>query len=204
MFTGLVTAVGRVATIGHTAVSRVVSKGGGLVLEVRAPLRGLKAGESVAVNGACLTVERVTRGGFTAQVITTTLERTLFGEYAVGRPVNLERAVRPTDRLGGHWVQGHVDGVATVTDAGHRGDAWLYELRVPRVVREVTVLNGSITVDGVSLTVNALPGLDAVQIALVPHTRTHTTLGALAMGHRVHVEGDVLGKYVKALWRSDR
>jgi len=204
MFTGLVAAVGRVAKVGRGEAGIAGPRIGGVALEIRVPLRGLKRGESVAVNGACLTVERVIRGGFAAQVITTTLERTLFGEYAVGRAVNVERALRVSDRLSGHWVQGHVDGVATVTALTHRGDAWLYELRVPRGVREVSVLYGSITVDGVSLTVNALPGMDSVQIALVPHTRENTTLGALAIGHRVHVEGDALGKYVKALCRSGR
>jgi riboflavin synthase len=158
----------------------------------------------VAVNGACLTVERVVRGGFTAHVVATTLERTLLGEYPVGRRVNLERALRAGDRLGGHWVQGHVDGIATVAGGGPRGDAWVYRLRVPRAVRQVSVPQGSITVEGVSLTVNALPASGAVEISLVPYTRAHTTLGALAAGDRVHVEGDVLGKYVRALCRSAR
>jgi riboflavin synthase len=197
MFTGLVTAVGRVAKIARNGSE-------GVTLQVRAPLRGVKRGESVAVNGACLTVERVVRGGFAARVVPTTLERTLLGEYEVGRRVNLERALRAGDRLGGHWVQGHVDGVATVTAVAPRGDAWVCDLRVPLAVRDVSVPHGSITVDGVSLTVNALPGPDAVQVALVPYTRVHTTLGALAAGDRVQVEGDALGKYVKALCRSDR
>lgn len=202
MFTGIVTALGRVARA--TPAKGAAGNGdlGGLVLQIRAPLKGLKRGESIAVNGACLTVERVLRGGFTTHVVGTTLGRTLFGEYAVGRRVNLERAVRAGDRMGGHWVQGHVDGVATVAGKGRHGDAWVYDLRVPAGVRDVSVLHGSITVDGVSLTVNTLRAGDVVEISLVPFTREHTTLGGLTAGDRVHVEGDVLGKYVKALCRS--
>jgi len=196
MFTGIITAVGRVATARNGSPA-------GRTLTIRAPFKGVKRGESIAVGGVCLTVERVTRGGFTVHAIDTTLERTLLGEYAAGRRVNLERAVRAMDRLGGHMVQGHVDGVAIVTREARVGDAWLFDLRPPREVREVTIVHGSITVDGVSLTVNALPGPDEVQIALVPFTRAHTTLGTLRPGDRVHVEGDVIGKYVRELCRSE-
>ena len=195
MFTGLVSALGRVAK---------TTLDGGLTLTIRAPYKGLKKGESVAVNGACLTLERVVRGGFTVHVVDTTEGRTLFGEYAPGRRVNLERAVRAVDRLGGHIVQGHVDGVADVVGMERQGDAWLYDLRVPPAVREVAIPQGSIAVDGVSLTVNALPGPELVQISLVPFTRVHTTLGGLGVGDRVHVEADVLGKYVRQLCRLER
>ncbi|HEY6785281.1 MAG TPA: riboflavin synthase, partial [Gemmatimonadales bacterium] len=129
----------------------------GLVLTIVAPYRGLKRGESIAVNGACLTVEKVVKGGFTVHAVATTLDRTLIGEYAAGRQVNLERALKASDRLGGHIVQGHVDGVARVIAIADRDDARLLDLEVPGNVREVTVPHGSITVDGVSLTVNALP-----------------------------------------------
>jgi len=194
MFTGIVTAVGR--------VRRATSNGDGLALSVQAPYRGLRRGESVAVNGACLTVERVVTGGFSAHVVPATLERTLFGEYATGRRVNLERALRAADRLGGHFVQGHVDGLARVTAAAQTGDDWTLDLEVPSDVATVTLLHGSIAVDGVSLTVNARPGGNRVQVALVPFTRAHTTLAGLALGDRVHVEADVLGKYVRQLCHS--
>lgn len=193
MFTGIVSAVGRVAKATREA---------GLALAIRAPYKGMRRGESVAVNGACLTVERVLRGGFTVHVVETTLGRTLLGEYAAGRRVNLERAVRAMDRLGGHIVQGHVDGVAVVARETRAEEAWVVDLRVPAAVREISIPHGSITVDGVSLTVNALPGPDLVQVALVPFTRARTTLGTLRAGDRVHVEGDVLGKYVRQLCRS--
>lgn len=193
MFTGIVTAVGRIKA------GKRESGNAGLSLTILAPYRGLRRGESISVNGACLTVEKVVKGGFTVHAIATTLGRTLIGEYVAGRRVNLERAVRASDRLGGHLVQGHVDGVARVLAVTDAGDARLLDLEVPPEVRAVTVSHGSITVDGVSLTVNALPASGAVQVSLIPFTRTHTTLGGAQSGDRVHVEGDVLGKYVKAL-----
>jgi len=195
MFTGIVSAVGRVGG---------VSRNGGLTLTIRAPYKGLKKGESIAVNGACLTVERVVRGGFTVHVIETTQDRTLFAQYTRGRPVNLERALRAADRLGGHLVQGHVDGVGVVDRVEQQGDALVCDLRVPQEVRQLCVLQGSITVDGVSMTINALPGAETVQISLIPFTRAHTTLGRLSAGDRVHVEADLLGKYVRELCRSER
>src|SRR5437867_8555607 len=202
MFTGIVSAVGRV-----TRATRQTGNGKratGLALTIHAPFKGVKQGESIAVNGACLTVERAVKGGFSVHVVETTEGRTLFGEYAAGRRVNLERALRATDRVGGHLVQGHVDGVGVVQRVERRGDAWVYDLRVPDAVREVSIPRGAITVDGVSLTINDLPGKDRVQIALIPFTREHTTLGALGEGDRVHVEGDVLGKYVRQLCSTAR
>jgi len=200
MFTGIVSAVGRVAKATREAGNGKPETG--LTLTVRASFKGVKRGESIAVNGACLTVERVLKGGFTVHVVETTAGRTLLGEYAVGRPVNLERALRAADRLGGHFVQGHVDGVALVERVTQVEDAWIYDLRVPRPVREISIPHGAITVDGVSLTINDLPGPDSVQISLIPFTRAHTTLGTLRVGDRVHVEGDVLGKYVRQLCRT--
>lgn len=215
MFTGIVSAVGKVAKVTGSGARdpgpglRAPAPGprtpgpAGVLLEIRAPYRNLKRGESIAVNGACLTVEKVTRGGFTVRAVDTTLERTLFGEYRVGRTVNLERAVRAADRLGGHLVQGHVDGSATVTRVEPQGEAVVVDLEVPETVRAVCIPQGSITVDGVSLTVNALPGGGLVQVSLIPFTREHTTLGTLRPGERVHVEGDVIGKYVRQLCRSE-
>ena len=203
MFTGIVSAVGRIHRVVRTTENGKRTTPG-LTLTIRAPCKGVKKGESIAVNGACLTVERVLKGGFAVHVVETTEGRTLFGEYAAGRRVNLERALRATDRLGGHLVQGHVDGVGVVQRVERRGDAWVYDLRVPDAVRDVSIPRGAITVDGVSLTINDLPGKDRVQIALIPFTREHTTLGALGVGDRVHVEGDVLGKYVRQLCSTAR
>jgi riboflavin synthase len=194
MFTGIIDAVGLIDA---------VRQNNGAELRITArQYRGLKKGESVAVNGACLTIERVVKGGFTVHAVATTLDRTLIGEWRKGRSVNLERALRASDRLGGHFVQGHVDGVGTVEGVAEVGDAMLVDIRVPPGVAETTVLHGAITVDGVSLTVNALADDGIVQVSLVPFTREHTTLGKLASGDRVQVEADVLGKYVRQLCRS--
>jgi len=179
-----------------------VSQNNGVELRIKASYKSVKKGESIAVNGACLTVERAVKGGFTVHAVATTLDRTLIGDWRKGRKVNLERALRASDRLGGHFVQGHVDGVGTVARVEEQADALLVDIRLPAEVVETTVLHGSITVDGVSLTVNALPSAGVMQVSLVPFTRAHTTLGRLAPGDRVHVEADVLGKYVRQLCRS--
>jgi len=193
MFTGIVDAVGRIDAV-HV--------NNGVELRVKASYKGVKKGESIALNGACLTVEKVLKGAFTVHAVQTTLGRTLIGEWQKGRSVNLERALRVDDRFGGHFVQGHVDGVGTVEGVAEVDDAMLVDIRVPPDVAETTVLHGAITVDGVSLTVNALAEGGIVQVSLVPFTREHTTLGKLASGDRVHVEADVLGKYVRQLCRS--
>ena len=195
MFTGIVDAVGRLDA---------VALNNGVELRIKASYKGVKKGESIAVNGACLTVEKVLKGAFTVHAVQTTLGRTLIGEWQKGRQVNLERAVRAGDRLGGHFVQGHVDGVGTVEGVAEVDDAMLVDVRVPPEVEETTILHGAITVDGVSLTVNALAEDGIVQVSLVPFTREHTTLGRLSSGDRVHVEADVLGKYVRQLCRSQR
>ena len=196
MFTGIVTAVG--------VIRDVRSRDGGLDLTIAAPFRRVAKGESVAVNGACLTV--TTRGWtwFRVHAVTTTLDRTLFGDFEPGHRVNLERALRFSDRLGGHVMQGHVDGIGVVTSTAERDDVLLIDLRVPPEVASVTVPKGSIAVDGVSMTVNARPATDTVQLSVIPYTREHTTLGSLRTGDRVHVEADVLAKYLEQLvqWRS--
>ena len=193
MFTGIVDAVGRLDA---------VTLNNGVELRIKASYKGVKKGESIAVNGACLTVEKVLKGAFTVHAVQTSLGRTLIGEWKKGRSVNLERALRVGDRFGGHFVQGHVDGVGTVAGVAEVEDAMLVDIRVPPDVEETTVLHGAITVDGVSLTVNALAEEGIVQVSLVPFTREHTTLGRLSSGDRVHVEADVLGKYVRQLCRS--
>lgn len=190
MFTGLVTAIGTVRQASRTAP--------GLTLKIAAPYRRLALGESIAVDGACLTVESWGTGWFTVHVVRTSLERTRFAGYQVGQKVNLERALRAGDRLGGHLVQGHVDGVGTVAKAFRRGDAVVLDLAVPPVVAAASIPLGSIAVDGVSLTINAKPSPRIIQIALIPFTLEHTTLGLRQPGDEVHVEADTIGKYVAA------
>ncbi|HZI75081.1 MAG TPA: riboflavin synthase, partial [Gemmatimonadales bacterium] len=141
MFTGLISATGQ--------VQRAQRNADGLELTISAPYTDLTEGESVAVDGACLTVQSLSAGGFTSHIIRTTLDRTRFADYAPGRRVNLERALRVGDRLGGHLVQGHVDGVGTVAQVQEREDARLLDLQVPAEIARLSVPLGSITVDGV-------------------------------------------------------
>ena len=194
MFTGIVTAIGQVR-------GRVAAENG-LELTIACPYEGLVPGESLAVDGACLTAQSVTSGEFTSHIIRTSLDRTNFSTYEVGRKLNLERALQVGDRLGGHLVQGHVDGVGTVERVATREDARLLDLRVPEEVARVSVPLGSITVDGVSLTVNAIPAPGVIQISLIPFTLQHTTLGERQAGDRVHLEADTIGKYVAQLLRA--
>jgi riboflavin synthase len=191
MFTGLVSAVGTITHVADTDAGRE--------FRVAAPYEGVTEGESIAHDGVCLTVRMCGTGWFTVAAITTTLERTAVGEWAVGRRVNLERALAMGDRLGGHLVQGHVDGVATILDVRGHGDAWLVNLALPEELRPLMVPHGSVALDGVSLTVNALPAPGVLQVSLIEYTRRHTTLGGWAVGDRVHVEADVIGKFVQRL-----
>lgn len=188
MFTGIVTARGTVRDARTDA--------NGLTLRIAAPYRGVRKGESIAVDGACLTVEHAGKGWFSVHVISTSLERTGFGGYTKGRRVNLERALRVGDRLGGHLVQGHVDGIGVVRSVKSLGDAWVVDIEAPADIARISIPLGSITVDGVSLTVNGIPSPGIIQVSLIPFTFKHTTLGELQPGSRVHLEGDTIGKYV--------
>jgi riboflavin synthase len=138
-------------------------------------------------------------GRFRVQAVASTQGRTRFTEMRPGGKVNLERALHPTDRLGGHMVQGHVDGLAEVTRLEPSNDGLLIDFRIPAEIAATTVLHGSIALDGVSLAVNAIPEPGTVQVSLIPYTRQHTTLGQLHVGDKVHVEGDVIGKIVRHL-----
>jgi riboflavin synthase len=191
MFTGIITEIGVVVSARPAE--------GGLDLAITCSWTDLAPGESIAVDGACLTVATLEPGVFGSHVVRTSLERTRFGDLRPGDRVNLERALRVGDRLGGHLVQGHVDGVGTVLRVASRADARLLDLQVPVEVALVSVPLGSVTVDGVSLTVNAMPDPATIQISLIPFTLEHTTLGERRPGHRVHLEADAIGKYVSAL-----
>ena len=191
MFTGLVDDVGTIERVTPTAAGRE--------FRVRCRYDDLAEGESIAVNGACLTVRGRGAHWFTAAAVTTTLGRTTMGSWQTGRRVNLERAIRAGDRFGGHMVQGHVDGVARVTGVRTAGDARLVDLALPAGLADLMVRHGSIAVDGVSLTINDLPGPDIVQLSLIEYTLRHTALDTLSEGDDVHVEADMIGKYVQRL-----
>jgi riboflavin synthase len=194
MFTGIVEGTGTVAALA------VAADGGGARLEVEAPwLAGdLRLGESVAVNGCCVTVAAPVAAGFAADLVAETLRRTALGGLAAGDRVNLERPMALGGRLGGHLVQGHVDGVARIIGRTAVGDGEEVRVELPGALERYVVEKGSIAVDGVSLTVAGVgPGWFAV--ALVPHTLEVTTLGDRRPGDPVQLEVDVVAKYVERL-----
>jgi len=188
MFTGLVEAVGDVVALDRGE--------DGAIIEVASPLAGeLSPGDSVAVSGACLTARETWGERFRADIVTETLRRTTLGDLEVGSQVNLELPLRASDRLGGHIVLGHVDGVGRVRALREEGEI---EVEIDSALSRYVVEKGSIALDGVSLTVACLDG-DTLTVALIPATREATTLGAAAVGRRLNVEVDILAKHVERL-----
>jgi riboflavin synthase len=193
MFTGIVEELGRVRTITRNA--------GGARLEIEAAtvLDDVRIGDSIAVSGCCLTVVERADGWFAADAITETLDRTTLGKLVPGQPVNLERPMRVNDRLGGHLVQGHVDGVGIVASRDELGDgSTRIAVSAPRSVLRYVVEKGSITVDGVSLTVTGF-SREKFTVAAIPHTLAVTTLGTKDAGAAVNLEADIVAKYVERL-----
>ena len=189
MFTGLVQDRG--------TVTAVDASDDGVRLAVATGLE-LSEGDSVAVNGVCLTATSIADGHFSADVMNETLRRSSLAEAGPGLPVNLELPLRAADRLGGHFVQGHVDGVGGVWDFRDEGFSRVVTIGVPAELMRYVVEKGSITVDGVSLTVSAL-GDDWLQVSLIPETLERTILGEIGVGQPVNLEVDVLAKYVERL-----
>ena len=192
MFTGTVQAVGTI--LERSSLDEAVEFTAGAP-EFAATLGD---GESVSVNGVCHTVTTSTADTFRFVSGLTTLHRTTFSELGPGRPVNLERALRVGDMLGGHLVQGHVDGVGHVTALERHGETVLLRVALPDDIAAITVERGSLAVDGVSLTVSRLQG-EVAEIALIPYTWTHTAFERLEVGERVNLEADLIGKYVERL-----
>lgn len=191
MFTGLVEATGTVAAVEQL--------GEGARLSVTTPLAAeLADGDSVAVNGVCLTARGATGGAFAADVMAETLRRSSLGPLAPGDAVNLELPLRADGRLGGHVVQGHVDGVGTVAATTDEGFARIVRVTAPEQLLRYVVEKGSIAIDGVSLTVAAVDD-EALEVSLIPETLERTTLGSLTPGRSVNLEVDVLAKYVEKL-----
>ena len=192
MFTGIVENKGKILR------ADVRGQGRRLILRVPAHLTGLQPGDSINVNGACLTVVEKMGEGIAVDVSSETLEKTTFREMKEGDEVNLELAMRLSDRLGGHIVTGHVDAVGTLVERRSEREFVHLKIQVPKSVSRYVVPKGSIAVDGISLTVNACDG-DEIQITLIPYTLEKTTLMNKRAGDRVNLEADILGKYVEKL-----
>jgi riboflavin synthase len=190
MFSGIVEAIGTIRDVVDLESTRRFR------VHVPAFAHELGLGDSVAVDGACLTVTEVGDASFSVDVIGTTLERTVAGAYDEGSRVNLERALQVGSRLDGHLVQGHVDAVGHLRSTVKDGEFWLLDFDIPMAVLGETIEHGSITLNGVSLTVSELLGETGVRIGVIPFTNVHTNLGLLAPGDPVNVEGDLIGKYV--------
>ena len=191
MFTGLIDDVGTLVSVSTTEA--------GLELRINCRYDDLAIGESIAVNGACLTVRERGNGWFTVAAVVTTRGRTTVGNWRAGTRVNLERALRVGDRFGGHIVQGHVDGVGRVERVRREADALLVDVALPDELGDLVVPYGSIAIDGVSLTINAVHSSGAVQLSLIEHTLRATTLGSLSAGSEVNVEADIVGKYLQRI-----
>jgi riboflavin synthase len=194
VFTGLIADLGTVTAVAATADGVRLAVASRLATE-------LAEGDSVAVNGVCLTATEVSDGGFAADVMRESLRRSSLAEVAPGAPVNLELPLRAADRLGGHVVQGHVDGVGTVRDVRDDGFARVVTIAAPPELLRYVVEKGSIAVDGVSLTVSALDA-ESFSVSLIPETLERTNLGTAQPGRPVNLEVDVLAKYVEKLVRS--
>jgi len=193
MFTGIIEGVGKLASADM--------RGGDARLDIEVgslPFNDVQLGESIAVNGVCLTVVAFTATRFEADASNETLSLTTLGGLAPGSVVNLERAMRPTDRLGGHLVSGHVDGVGTVIDIQHDARAQRWRFAVPPALSRYIAKKGSICVDGVSLTVNEVDD-EGFEVALIPHTVAHTAFARASVGSAVNLEIDLVARYVERL-----
>ncbi len=191
MFTGLVEATGKVTGLEAGGMSRLTVSAGKVSSEAQ-------VGESVSVNGVCLTVNEINDENLVFYAMPETLRRTALGGLAKGSRVNLERAMSVESRFGGHIVQGHVDGVGRVLDVRDEGGAEIWEFEAPDSVLRYTVEKGSICVDGISLTV-VMVGERSLTVSILPQTRAATNLRTLVIGDRVNLEADVIGKYVERL-----
>lgn len=192
MFTGIVEEVGHIRGVIKGGVS------GEIEIKADTVLEGTKLGDSIAVNGVCLTVTSLKSDGFTADVMPETLRRSNLGSLAVGDGVNLERAMAADGRFGGHIVSGHIDGTGVITDMKHEGNAVVVRIEADSNILGLIVEKGSITIDGISLTVASLVA-DSFTVSIIPHTGSETTLLKKKPGAKVNLENDIVGKYVQRL-----
>jgi len=198
MFTGIILAIGK--------IERLVALEGDFQLTFNTgqlALDDVNIGDSIAVNGVCLTVVELMANSFSADVSKETLSRTTLAQAQLGSLVNLELALAPTTRLGGHFVSGHVDGLGTVLRKEQEGRSYRFDIKVPQVLRRYIAEKGSICIDGISLTVNQVAG-ETFSVNIVPHTLSMTTLGTMPIGAAVNIEVDVLARYLERLIQGDQ
>ncbi len=198
MFTGIILAIGK--------VEHLEALGGDYQLTFNTgqlSLDDVNIGDSIAVNGVCLTAVELTTNSFSADVSRETLSRTTLGQAKPGTSVNLELALAPTTRLGGHFVSGHVDGLGTVLRKEQEGRSFRFDIKVPQTLGRYIAEKGSICIDGISLTVNQVAG-EIFSVNIVPHTLSVTTLGAITIGDTVNIEVDVLARYLERLIQGDQ
>lgn len=196
MFTGIVEETGCVRSVQRGAVSSFIE------IQADKVLSGTNIGDSIAVNGVCLTVTELSSNTFRADVMNETLRRSSLGSLSQGSPVNLERAMAADGRFGGHIVSGHIDGTGTITDIKKDGIAVWYTISANAGILRYIVEKGSVAVDGISLTVAAVSDTD-FKISVIPHTAAQTVLGSKKNGDTVNIENDIIGKYVEKLMRPD-
>lgn len=197
MFTGIVEAVGKIAAVQSKGADRRVTVDSGCL-----DLSDVQLGDSIAVNGVCLTVVALPGNSFVADVSAETLQHTTFDRLQSGAAVNLEKALTPTTRLGGHLVSGHVDGIGEVIERRDEGRSVRFRIKAPDELARYIALKGSITVDGISLTVNSVEGA-VFELNLVPHTLQQTTMVGYAVGQQVNLEVDLIARYLERLMLGD-
>ena len=190
MFTGIIEGLGTLAAV------RSVGQGMRLAIEAGFSLEGTKIGDSIAVNGACLTAVVISGSRFEVDAAPETLQRTSLGRANIGDQLNLERALRLSDRLDGHLVSGHVDGIGTISNRTTLSNAILITVTVPTSLTRYMIEKGSVAVDGVSLTINKI-GSDFFEVSIIPHTASLTTVGFKKPGEAVNIETDLIGKYIE-------
>lgn len=197
MFTGIVEAVGTLTALEIKGSDMCVTVESGSL-----DMSDVKLGDSIATNGVCLTVIEKRDSAYRADLSLETLNKTAFIDYQVGDPVNLEKAMLPTTRFGGHIVSGHVDGIGQITQRQQVGRSIEFWVEIPASISKYIAEKGSVTVDGISLTVNAL-AKNAFKLTIVPHTSSETTIESFQIGHKVNVEVDVLARYMERLLRGE-
>jgi len=197
MFTGIIEGLGTIRGIQPTG------EGCKLAVEADFALSGTRMGDSIAVNGACLTAVALDGRRFTVDVSPETFDKTTLGHTRVGDRVNLERALRLSDRLNGHLVSGHIDGMAIIADRKHHSNAIIVAFRVPPSLTRYMISKGSVAVDGVSLTINACT-TNTFEVSIIPHTAKLTTVGMKSVGDAVNIETDIIGKYIERFVAAGR